>query len=67
MVYGWHRGVIKSLFENLRIYEFCFPAAVTEETEVECPYCHELLTIAVADPMGEEVYQCCDTLLKFSH
>jgi len=49
-----------SLFENFLMYELCFPGAVTGETEIECPYCQELLTVAVNDPMGEEVYQCCE-------
>ena len=38
----------------------CHRGAVTGETEVECPYCQELLTVAVNDPMGEESYQCCE-------
>ena len=49
-----------SIFEDFLMYELCFPGAVTGETEVECPYCQELLTVAVNDPMGEEVYQCAE-------
>ena len=49
-----------SLSDDIINYELCFPGPVTGETEVECPYCQELLTLAVADPMGEESYQCCE-------
>ncbi len=49
-----------SLFEKFLMYELYVPSEVTGETEVECPYCKELLTVAVNDPMGEEVNQCCE-------
>ena len=49
-----------SLFDDLINYELCFPGVVTGSTEVECPYCGELLTVPVNDPMGEESYQCCE-------
>lgn len=41
-------------------YELCFPGAVTGETEIKCPYCLELLTVPVNDPLGEESYVCCE-------
>ena len=41
-----------SLFENFLMYELCFPGAVTGETEVECPYCQELLTVARKHYLG---------------
>jgi len=41
-------------------YELCFPGAVTGESEIECPYCQELLTVPVNDPLGEESYACCE-------
>jgi DNA-directed RNA polymerase subunit RPC12/RpoP len=47
-----------SLFDDFLAYEVCFPGGVTGETELDCPYCGELLTVPVNDPMGEEVYQC---------
>ena len=34
-----------SLFDDLITYELCFPGAVTGETELDCPYCQELLTV----------------------
>jgi DNA-directed RNA polymerase subunit RPC12/RpoP len=46
------------LFDDFLAYEVCFPGGVTGETELDCPYCGELLTVPVNDPMGEEVYQC---------
>ena len=49
-----------SLFHDFLMYELCFPGALTGETELDCPYCGELLTVPVSDPMGEEVYQCCE-------
>ena len=42
------------------MYQLCFPGALTGETEVECPYCQTLLTVTVADSMGEELYECRD-------
>ncbi|MEC7564351.1 MAG: zf-TFIIB domain-containing protein [Planctomycetota bacterium] len=47
-----------SLFDDFLMYELCFPGAVTGETEIECPYCQQRLTVTVDDPMGEEIYQC---------
>ncbi len=44
--------------DDLITYEFCFPAAITGSTEINCPHCGELLTVRVNDPMGEESYQC---------
>jgi hypothetical protein len=41
-----------SLFDDLMLYELCFPGVVTGSTEVECPHCGELLTIRVNDPLG---------------
>jgi DNA-directed RNA polymerase subunit RPC12/RpoP len=46
------------MFDDLLMYEICFPGAITGQTEVNCPYCSELLTVAVDDPMGEQAYQC---------
>ena len=39
--------------------ELCFPGSVTGSTEVECPHCSEVWTVPVNDPMGDELYQCC--------
>ncbi len=44
--------------DDIIAYELCFPGAVTGATEINCPYCRELLTVPVDDPMGEESYQC---------
>ena len=49
-----------SLFDDFLAYEVYFPGGVTGETELDCPYCGELLTVPVNDPMGEESYQCCE-------
>ena len=49
-----------SMFDDFLMYEICFPGAMTGETEVNCPYCNELLTVPVSDPMGDEAYQCCE-------
>ncbi len=46
--------------DDLINYELCFPGAVTGETEIQCPYCQELLTVPVNDPLGEESYACCE-------
>lgn len=46
--------------DDLINYELCFPGAVTGETEIGCPYCQELLTVPVNDPLGEESYACCE-------
>jgi DNA-directed RNA polymerase subunit RPC12/RpoP len=53
------RKQLMSDFEDLLVYEFCFPGAITGETELDCPYCGKTLTVSVNDPMGEESYQCC--------
>jgi len=45
--------------DDLINYELCFPGALTGETEIKCPYCQELLTVPVNDPLGEESYACC--------
>ena len=34
------------------VYEFCLPAGLTGEAEVNCLHCGRLLTVAVDDPMG---------------
>ena len=49
---------IEGDFEDLLVYELCFPGAITGETELDCPYCGKTLTVSVNDPMGEESYQC---------
>ena len=46
------------MFDDFLAYEICFPGAITGQTEVNCPYCSELLTVPVNDPMGLESYQC---------
>jgi hypothetical protein len=42
------------------LYELCFPGAVFGETEITCPHCDVLLTVAVDDPMGSQNYTCCE-------
>lgn len=49
-----------SIFDDLLSYEICFPGSVTGSAELNCPYCGELLTVPVEDPMGRESYQCCE-------
>ena len=46
------------LFDDFLMYELCFPGAITGETEINCPYCSQLLTVPVEDPMGQQDYQC---------
>ena len=46
------------LFDDFLMYELCFPGAITGETDIDCPYCSQLLTVPVEDPMGQQDYQC---------
>lgn len=46
--------------EDLINFELCFPGSLTGETEIECPYCRELLTVPVDDPLGEDTFACCE-------
>jgi len=36
-----------SLFDDLIPCKLCFRGAVTGSTEIDCPYCGELLTVPV--------------------
>ncbi len=48
------------LFDDFLMYELCFPGAITGETDIDCPYCSQLLTVPVEDPMGQQDYQCAE-------
>lgn len=50
----------------LSTYELCFPGAVTGSAEVQCPHCGEVLTAPVDDPMGVEIFRCCECDAFFS-
>jgi hypothetical protein len=38
--------------------EVFFPEAISRETEISCPACGAVLTVAVDDPMASQTYQC---------
>ena len=44
--------------EDEFFHEICFPGAITDSTEVNCPHCGRLLTVQVNHPIGEQSYQC---------
>jgi hypothetical protein len=48
------------------LYELCFPGSVAGETEIACPHCGVIVTVAVDDPMGSQTYCCseCDTVFR---
>ena len=46
LLFGW--GALDS----------CFPGELCGETELECPYCHALVTVAVADSCATQFISC---------
>ena len=38
--------------------EVFFPEAISRETEISCPACGAVLTVALDDPMGSQTYKC---------